>query len=116
MLEDLLYVTLRSETIVRFLGETLAYEVFAVVGHGYSVLLLVREEDWLALDEIVHFLIIGVASVEGRETDDHLVGQDAESPPVYRERMAFLLQDFWCQVFGSTAERVGLLILFEDLS
>jgi hypothetical protein len=56
------------------------------------------------------------SSVEWGETDDHLVGKDAESPPIYWECMASLLKNLRCEVFRRSAETVGLLILLQDLS
>ena len=91
-------------------------EVFAMVRHCDVVALLVGEVDCLLLDELVHFRVILRAGVERRESDDHLVGQDSQGPPVHRERMAALDQNFWSQVVGSSTERISLSVALDDLS
>lgn len=60
-------------------------EVLAVLAHGDVMSLLVWEVHRLLLDQLVHLRIILGASVEGREADDHLVGEDSEGPPIDRE-------------------------------
>ena len=79
------------------------------------MLLGIREEDRFGLDELVHLVVIGVPSIEWRETDDHLVRQNTEGPPVDRERMTLLGQYFRRQVLWRSTERIGLLILLKDL-
>jgi hypothetical protein len=49
------------------------------------------EINWLGLDQLVHLRIVVVAGVEGRETDNHLVRQNAYSPPVNREGVTFFI-------------------------
>lgn len=51
--------------------------------------LRVREVDGLGLDQLVHLLVIVVASVEGREANNHLVGKNSDGPPINRERVTF---------------------------
>jgi hypothetical protein len=90
-------------------------EVFAFVTHGDLVSLWVWEVDGLLPDELVHLQVVIAASVEGREADDHFVGQDAESPPVDGEAVTLLIEDLGSQVLGSAAEGVGLGVVLEDL-
>jgi hypothetical protein len=73
------------------------------------------EVDWLLSDEFVHLQVVVAPSVEGRESDYHFIGQDSKSPPVNREAMSFLIQDFWSQVFRCATEGVSLGIILEDL-
>ena len=78
--------------------------------------LWIREVNRLFLDQIVHFVVVIAASIEGRETDNHLISEDTQSPPVYRETVSFLVQNFRGEILRSTAEGVGLGIILEDLS
>ena len=88
--------------------------MLALFAHGYSVLGGIWEEDRLVLDQLVHLRVILRASVEWWEADNHLIGQDAEGPPIDWECVALLLEDLRCQVLGSTAEGLSLLITFEN--
>lgn len=78
--------------------------------------LLIWEVDRLLLDQLVHFGIILRASVEGRETNDHLVCQNSESPPIDREGVTTFNQNLGRQVIGRATEGVGLGVSFEHLS
>lgn len=49
----------------------------------------------------------GVVIVEGVDSGDHLVGEDAECPPVDWFAVALVEEDLGCQVFGSTTESVS---------
>lgn len=40
-------------------------------------------------------------------TDDHLVDEDAEGPPVDGMRVAFVEDDFWRNVLGSSTDGIG---------
>ena len=77
--------------------------------------LLVREVYGLFLDQLEHLVVVLLACVEGWESDDHLVSEDTECPPVDGERMASLDQNLWRQIIGCATERVGLLIALEYL-
>lgn len=77
--------------------------------------LRIWEIDWLLLDQFIHLKVIIATSIEGRESNNHFVGQDSESPPIYWEAVSFLVENFRCQIFWGTAERVSLSIAFEDL-
>lgn len=74
---------------------------------------LVREVNRLLFNQLVHLRIILSSRVEGREPNNHFIGQDTQSPPVHWEGVAALNQDLWGQVVWSTAEGVGLCISFE---
>ena len=49
-------------------------EVLALVAHFDLVSLWVWEVDWLLSDELIHLQVVIAASVEGWETNNHLVG------------------------------------------
>ena len=49
----------------------------------------------------------GVVVVEGVDPSDHLVGEDAERPPVDGLAVAFVEKHLGRQVLGSTAQSVG---------
>ena len=44
--------------------------------------LLIGEVNSLLLDQLKHLVIVLLTSVEGRETDNHFIGQDSECPPI----------------------------------
>ena len=48
----------------------------------------------------------GIVIVEWIDSGNHLVGQDAESPPIDWLAVAFVEKHLWSEVFGSTAEGV----------
>ena len=48
----------------------------------------------------------GIIVVEGVNTGQHLVGQDAHSPPVDWLTMAFIKEHFWGEVLGGTTESI----------
>ena len=87
-----------------------------MIRHLDAMLLGVREKYRLRFDQVVHFLVIVAASVERWESNNHLICQYSESPPVDGEAVAPLFEDLGCQVFWSTTERVGLLILLKNFS
>ena len=51
-------VSFVSQSIIWFFGQALRDKVFALIRHGDTMLFGVWEEDWLSLDEVVHFLVI----------------------------------------------------------
>ena len=114
MIKDFIDTSVRSKSIFWILHKALADEIFALFWHGDSMLLGIWEEYWLSLDQIVHFLVIWASGVKWWETDDHFVCQDTKSPPIDRESMTFLFENFWGQVFRSSTERVSLLILLKN--
>mmetsp|Transcript_42273 Transcript_42273/g.40497 ORF Transcript_42273/g.40497 Transcript_42273/m.40497 type:complete len:264 (-) Transcript_42273:562-1353(-) len=77
--------------------------------------LWVREVDRLLFDEVVHLLIIVASSVEGREPNNHLIGQNTQSPPVDWEAVAFFVEDFRSEVLRRPTERVCLSVFLQDL-
>ena len=70
-------------------------KVFAVFGHGDVVALRVGEVDSLLLNQLVHLRVILCASIEGRESDNHFVGQNAQCPPINWEGVAAFDQNLW---------------------
>lgn len=56
-----------------------------------------------------------VISSERRMTNDDLVGQDTERPPVDHEIVALFRDKFWCKIFWRAYECVGTLIRLQFL-
>ena len=104
MRDDLLQATIGAEALFGSLGQTAVDKVLALLRHVDAMLLRIREEDGLRLDELVHLRVVLVAGVKGRESNDHLVSQYAEGPPVDGESVALLLQNLWSEVLGRAAE------------
>mmetsp|Transcript_94264 Transcript_94264/g.129853 ORF Transcript_94264/g.129853 Transcript_94264/m.129853 type:complete len:307 (-) Transcript_94264:476-1396(-) len=77
--------------------------------------LWVGEVDGLLFDEFIHFFVVAATGVEGRETNDHFVGENTKSPPVNGEAMTNLIKNLRGQIIGSTAERECLSITFKNL-
>jgi hypothetical protein len=70
---------------------------------------LVSEFKRLVQDLLVH--LVGVLVVEGRQTVNHLVEEDTESPPIDGLVVAVTGENFRSEVFGSATEGVGLFVL-----
>lgn len=104
MTQNLLHISRGSKSVLWRLGKALSYKIFAVFCHGDSMLLSIREEHWLCLDKVIHLLIVWRPSVEWWETNDHLVGQNSEGPPIDREGVTFLIENLRSKVFRGTAE------------
>ena len=77
--------------------------------------LWVGEVDRLLFDQVVHLLIIVAARVERRESHDHLIRQNTQSPPVYWEAVTFFVENFRSKVLRSSTERVSLSVILKDL-
>jgi len=90
----------------------LSNEILTLCGHRYLMTLRIWEVDWFCLDQLVHFLVVVVSSIEGRETDNHLVGENSDSPPINWERVALFSENFRSKVIRSATEREGLCITF----
>lgn len=57
-----------------------------------------------------------VLVVEGWDTDNHLVDQDSEGPPVKSMIVAGTYDHFWREVLGGSTERVRLFcVVTNDL-
>ena len=72
------------------------------------------EVDRFGLDKLIHLSVVAVACVERRETDNHLISQNADRPPVNWERMTFFNQNLGRQVVGCTTERECLGTCIQD--
>ena len=55
----------------------------------------------------LHFVLI----LERRPAHEHFVNQSAQTPPVNCLSMAFPYYYFWCQIFRSPADSVGLVLV-----
>jgi hypothetical protein len=60
----------------------LSNEVLTLSRHRYLMTLRIWEVDWLSLYQLVHFFVVVIASIEGREADNHLVGENSDRPPI----------------------------------
>ena len=76
---------------------------------------LIREVHCLLLYKLVHLAVSLAASVEGREADDHFVGQDSEGPPVDGETVTALNKNLRSQIVRRSTEGKGLGVTFEHL-
>ena len=74
MRDYLLQATLRAESLLGSLCKTAVDEVLALLRHVDAMLLGVREEDGLRLNQLVHLRVVLVSRVKGRESNDHLIG------------------------------------------
>lgn len=52
----------------------LSNEVLTLRGHRNLMALRIRKVNGFGLDQLVHLLVIVVTGVEGRESNNHLVG------------------------------------------
>lgn len=78
--------------------------------------LWVWEINRLFLNQFVHFWVVVVSSIKRRESYDHFVGQNSDSPPVYRECVTLFMQYFRCKVVWCAAKRKSLCTIVKNLS
>lgn len=57
-----------------------------------------------------------VLTSKRRESSDHLMEKTAQAPPIHIHSMSHLLHDFWREVLRSPADRVGSLLVLQDLA
>jgi hypothetical protein len=60
----------------------LSNKVLTLSRHCYLMTLRIWEINWLSFNQLVHFFVVVIASIEGRETDNHLVGENSDRPPI----------------------------------
>jgi len=94
VLQNFLDTTFSSQAIGRILLEELRDEVFAFFTHVDLVAFRVREVDSTLLDHLVHLLVVVALSEEGWASNNHLVGKDTDGPPIDRERVTRVTQNF----------------------
>lgn len=112
---DFFDAALGAETVGGVFLEQLRDKVLALFAHLDLVAGGIGEIDWLLLYQLVHLQIVAISGVEGREADDHLVGQDTKSPPVNGEGVALLVEDLGGKILWGAAEGEGLGVIVEDL-
>ena len=62
----------------------------------------IRESYWKLGDNFIHSILISM--IEGRDSNNHLIDQDTNAPPIYRLVMPFGGYDLGCQVLGRTTK------------
>ena len=66
-------------------------ESLTVSAHFNLVTFWVWEVNRFLFDQLVHFRVIVVSRIEGRESNNHLIGQDSNSPPIHREGVSLFV-------------------------
>ena len=113
MRDDFLEVILRAKSLVLVLVQQLEYDVHKLITVLDLVLALVGE-DHLGLADLKQQQL-ALAVVEWRHADEHLVDENAQSPPIDREIVALVHHHLWSEVLWSTAEGLGQLAFCESL-
>lgn len=75
-------------------------------GYRETVQLLFRPPNRCGLNIVEHYVAILV--VEGWHAREHLVGEDAEGPPVRGRGVTYTSEDLRCYVLWSSTERIRL--------
>lgn len=70
---------------------------------------------WVFVDNGLEQLHSVLAS-KGRESSDHLMQKTSQAPPIHIHSMPHLLHNFWREVLRSPADRVGSLLVLQDLA
>ncbi len=55
-------------------------------------------------------LFVSANQHKGRLPSEHLIDYAADAPPVHSETVSLPVNDFWCKIFGSTAQSQGVRI------
>lgn len=63
--------------------------------------------EWHVITENVSECLVPTFALEGCGAKQHFIDQYTERPPVYSTGMTATFDDFWCNVFFCTDERVG---------
>ena len=114
MLKDLDEVVLGAESFRSVFVEERQNQIGDAVREIDFVLLPVREHHWRVLD--LHLQNVPILVPERRHSDQHLVQQDADGPPVDTEVVSRLIQHFWRHVFGSTADCGRQFVILKHFS
>ena len=109
VLHDLLRVGLGAQPFALVSAQQFSDEVLGLAG-GLGAL---REPQLALLDQLEHDGLVFV--VEGRQALHHLVGQDAQTPPVCTAVAAGVHQDLGAEVLWRATEGHGQLLGLEDL-
>jgi len=110
--EDL-FDAVGSESLSAVLVEELHNEVLGFVGHVDLVADGVGEVHGALLNEEVHSVLVTME--EGRNTDDHLVNQDSEGPPIDGVVMTVANEHLRGEILGSSTEGVGEFSVLDEL-
>lgn len=63
--------------------------------------------EWHVIAENVSECLVPAFAFEWCGAEEHLIDQYTERPPVHCTSMTATFNDFWCNVFFCTNERVG---------
>ena len=108
--------TLAAQSLRRILHQQLLDEVLALITHVNLISFGVGEGNLPILYHVVHFVCVVTLGVEGGAADQHLVGKDADGPPVHWEGVTLVAKDLWRDIVRRPAESLCLLVPFEHLS
>ena len=114
MVENLSDSTLGAESVIRLLVEQAGDKVHAVLTHRNLMTLRIGEVNGLLFNKFVHLGVAVITCVEGRETNDHFIGEDADSPPIDREGVSRVLQNLGSKIIGSSTERERLCVWLQN--
>lgn len=115
MLQQFLKVILSSKPFTRVFVQTFRHEVLAILADG----IMLREElQWWELnlfrfDHFDQFLVAQITWKERHVSEEHLEEEDAERPPVQRERVPLLLDHLGCHILFRSTNRLRQFTLLE---
>lgn len=92
-------------------GVSIGPEVLAKTEYGAGYL----GKIWIFVDDGLEQLH-SVLTSKGRETSDHLMQKTTQAPPIHIHSMSHFLHNFWREVLRSPADRVGSLLVLQDLA
>ena len=75
--------------------------------------LWIWETHWALSDQKVHSMLVSVE--EWWYSYNHLKDENTKSPPINCEIMTIADQHLWCQIFGSSTERIRQFTLLNKL-
>lgn len=118
MLQHFLKALFGTDSVARIFLKASLYKIFALLTDLVDVTaeLQRRKLDLPAFNHFDKLLIADVAGQEGHVSEEHFVEEYAESPPIERKCMAFLLYHLRCHVLLGTADRLGELTLLQVAS
>ena len=111
MVYNFVSVAFRANTCFGILVQKFCDQIFNFLCHWNLVPHWVRKYDRSRFYQIGQFALIWVH--ERWSASNHLINQDTQSPPIYWEVMARVLNNFGCKVLCCAAKRLSLLILIQ---
>ena len=111
MVYNFVSVAFRANTCFGILVQKFCDQIFNFLCHWNLVPHWVRKYDRSRFYQIGQFALIWVH--ERWSASNHLINQDPQSPPIYWEVMARVLNNFGRKVLCCAAKRLSLLILIQ---